>query len=76
MPADVPELATDPNLIKAIQRDIAAMGLVGETDSGVLLYLAYSSRRLNKPLSVIIKGPSGSGKGATVSSRQDGPIAL
>ena len=59
---DLPELATDPNLIETIQRDIAALGLVGERDAALLVYLAYSSRKLNKPVSVIIKGPSGSGK--------------
>lgn len=59
---DTLELARVPDLIEAIQRDIAAVGLVGEKDSGLLLYVAYSSRKLNKPLSVIVKGPSGSGK--------------
>jgi hypothetical protein len=58
----VPELTREPDLIKAIRRDIALAGLIGESDKALLLYLAYSSRRLNKPLSVIIKGPSGSGK--------------
>jgi hypothetical protein len=59
---DLPELAREPDLIAAIRRDLALTGLVGESDKGLLLYLAYSSRKLNKPLSVIIKGPSGSGK--------------
>jgi hypothetical protein len=61
-PADVPELARHPDLIPHIRRDIAAVGLVGESDAGLLVYLNYSSRKLNKPLSTIIKGPSGSGK--------------
>jgi hypothetical protein len=58
----IPALAREPNLIAAIERDIASVGLVGEEDAGLLVYLAYSSRKLDKPLSVIIKGPSGSGK--------------
>ncbi|HEY7428851.1 MAG TPA: hypothetical protein VH682_31765 [Gemmataceae bacterium] len=60
---DAPQL-TDPSaqLIGKITADIRAMGLVGEEDKALLMYLAYSSRKLNKPLSVIIKGPSGSGK--------------
>jgi hypothetical protein len=58
----LPELAREPDLIKAISRDIANMGLVGERDAGLLVYLAYSSRKLANPLSVIIKGPSSSGK--------------
>jgi hypothetical protein len=57
-----PDLATDPQLIDRIVADIATMGLVGEEDAGLLIYSAGSSRKLNKPLSVIIKGVSGSGK--------------
>lgn len=57
-----PRLAGEPKLIDAIRKDISAIGLVGESDAGLLVYLAYSSRQLNRPLSVIIKGPSGSGK--------------
>ena len=38
------------------------MGLVGEADAGLLMYLTYSSRKLKKPISGIIRGPSGSGK--------------
>lgn len=57
-----PNLAKEPDLIAAISRDIALRGLVGEEDAGLLVYLAYSSRKLNNPLSVIIRGPSGSGK--------------
>jgi hypothetical protein len=58
----MPVLARELDLIVAIKRDIAAVGLVGEADAWLLLYLAYSSRKLNKPISVIVKGPSGSGK--------------
>jgi hypothetical protein len=60
--ADVPELAREPDLVAAVRRDIAAVGLVGESDPALLVYLAYSSRKLNRPISVIVKGPSGSGK--------------
>jgi hypothetical protein len=42
--------------------DLEAIGLVGEEDKGLLVYLCQSSRHLKKPLSIIIKGPSGSGK--------------
>lgn len=52
----------EPDLVAAISRDIALRGLVGEEDAGLLVYLAYSSRKLRQPLSVIIRGPSGSGK--------------
>src|SRR5262249_1343925 len=55
-------LGKHPNLISAIHRDIATVGLVGEAGSGLIGYIAYSSRKLKKPLSVVIKGQSSSGK--------------
>ena len=61
-PAEKREHLTDECLIPTIEQDIAAVGLVGERDKGLLLYLAYSSRKLDDPLSVIVRGPSGSGK--------------
>ena len=57
---DIHELARDP--INTIQRDIATVGLVGEEDGGLLLYLAAISRLSPAPLRLIIQGPSGSGK--------------
>lgn len=61
-PTEPPELAMDPNLLDTIAEDLAAMGLVGERENGQLVYLCYTSRKLGKPLSPIIRGPSGSGK--------------
>jgi hypothetical protein len=58
----LPELALDTNLIQTIQRDIAALGLVGEEIAAELLYLAGTSRLLAEPLRLIITGPSSSGK--------------
>src|SRR5262245_17142681 len=55
-------LDAETDLIGAIQRDIATVGLVGEGGPALLVYAAYSSRKLKKPLSVIVRGPSGSGK--------------
>ncbi|KKM84523.1 hypothetical protein LCGC14_1298370 [marine sediment metagenome] len=60
--AEVNELARDSNLIERIQRDIAALGLVGEENNGLLTYIVYSSRKQTGPPSIIIKGPSSSGK--------------
>src|SRR5947207_973366 len=53
---------TVPDLIQAIRDDLETAGLVGESDAGLLVYLAYSSRLRDRPLSVIVRGPSGSGK--------------
>jgi hypothetical protein len=57
-----PGLEAEPDLIAAVRRDVRSVGLVGESDAALLVYLAYSSRKLARPLSVIVKGPSGSGK--------------
>jgi len=58
----LPELTREPNLMQAIRRDIAALGLVGESDNGELVYVTGTSRLLREPLRLIIQGPSSSGK--------------
>jgi hypothetical protein len=49
-------------LIGAIRRDIAALGLVGEEDNAVLVYLLLTSRLPPNPGAIIARGSSGSGK--------------
>ncbi len=58
----LPGLATDPELIQTIRSDIESLGVVGESDLALLIYLAGSSRLLEKPLRLIVRGKSGSGK--------------
>lgn len=43
-----------------------AVGLVGEERTAKLLYLAVTSRLLERPISVVVKGPSSGGKSFTV----------
>ena len=43
-----------------------SLGLVGEDRTARLLYLALTSRLLDKPVSVVVKGPSSGGKSFTV----------
>ena len=50
----------------AYQRDVVLRGLVGESATAQLLYLAITSRLLSKPVSVGVKGHSSSGKSHTV----------
>jgi hypothetical protein len=57
-----PELALDPNIIDTIRQDIRDLGLVGEEDNCLLIYLTYTSRLLADPNSVILRGKSGAGK--------------
>src|SRR5262245_40110310 len=60
----LPRLLDEPDLIAAIRRDIAALGLVGEEGTCLLVYLAYSSRVQDDPTALIARGPSSSGKSA------------
>ena len=56
------ELAKDPKLTERIIQDLETLGLVGESENKLLLYLAMSSRKMNDPLSVLILSGSGAGK--------------
>lgn len=46
----------------ALASTLESLGLVGETQTATLLYLALSSRLLEDPVSVVVKGTSSSGK--------------
>lgn len=53
---------TDPNLLDRVLEDMEALGSVGEETGKLLVYLIGVSRKLDKPLSGIIRSQSGSGK--------------
>jgi hypothetical protein len=52
----------EPGLAERVERDIADVGVAGEKDLTLLLYLQGTSRLLRKPLSVRVKGGTSSGK--------------
>jgi hypothetical protein len=56
------DMANRPDLIEVVKGHIAKVGLVGYEKEGLLVYLGGSSRKLTKPLSLVIKGESNSGK--------------
>ena len=56
------EMLDNPSLLNKILETIKKLGIVGEENNCLLIYLAISSRILKKPLSVIVKGQSASGK--------------
>jgi hypothetical protein len=56
------ELAHDPNILERFARDLARSGVAGESRVAKLLYLAVTSRFLERPVSVAVKGPSSGGK--------------
>ena len=56
------ELLKSPNLIERILGDFAACGVVGEETNKLVGYLAVTSRKLDRPLAVIIQSSSAAGK--------------
>lgn len=55
-------LAASPSILAALDTDIRRSGFSGPATIAQLVYLAITSRFLPKPVSIVIKGPSGSGK--------------
>ncbi|MGH8324525.1 MAG: DNA primase, partial [Steroidobacteraceae bacterium] len=55
-------LLRDPKLIERIVADVAALGVVGEDSNALVSYLACVSRKLDKPLAILIQSTSAAGK--------------
>ncbi len=56
------ELLKQPNLIERILKDFESCGVVGEETNKLVGYLSATSRKLEKPLAVIIQSSSAAGK--------------
>jgi DNA primase catalytic core len=54
----------DPHLLDRIAEDLATCGLVGEDTNKLTAYLATVSRKLAKPLAVMVQSSSAAGKSA------------
>jgi energy-coupling factor transporter ATP-binding protein EcfA2 len=65
-------LLRDPNLVERIVADVAATGVVGEASNALVAYLACVSRKLDKPLAILIQSTSAAGK----STLMDALLAL
>ena len=65
-------LLRDPNLVERIVADVEATGVVGETSNALVAYLACVSRKLDKPLAILIQSTSAAGK----STLMDAVLAL
>lgn len=59
------EIAESKNILSLFTKDISKIGLVGEEKLVKTLYLALTTRLLDEPVSVAIKGSSSSGKSYT-----------
>ena len=51
-----------PQLLEQVLSDIHALGVVGDPDLALTIYLVGTSRILDDPLHLTVQGPSGSGK--------------
>jgi DNA primase catalytic core len=60
--AEAEALGKSPDLIQTILDDYDRCGLVGERANKLLCYLAMTSRKMEKPLAVLILSSSGAGK--------------
>jgi hypothetical protein len=56
------ELLRDPKLIERVLADFDTCGLVGERTNKLIGYLAVVSRKLDRPLGVVIQSSSAAGK--------------
>ena len=65
-------LLQDPNLLQRIVADMDACGIVGESTNKLAGYLAATSRKLAKPLAIMIQSSSSAGK----TSLMDAVLAL
>ncbi|OSN02217.1 DNA primase [Lonsdalea britannica] len=70
--ADALALLKSPDLAERIINDLAACGVVGESTNLLTGYLAATSRKLDKPLAVLIQSSSAAGK----SSLMDAVLGL
>jgi hypothetical protein len=60
------ELAKAPNILERFAEELARSGVAGEARIAKLLYLAVTSRLLERPVSIALKGPSSGGKSHVV----------
>jgi len=58
------ELLRDPRLVDRIAADFTTAGMVGERSNCLVGYLAAVSRKLDRPLAVIVQSTSAAGKSA------------
>ena len=62
--AEALDFLRDPNLLTRILEDFETGGLVGEDTNKLTAYLAAVSRKLDKPLAIIVQSSSAAGKSA------------
>ena len=56
------DLAQDPHILERFVEELSRSGVAGESKVATLTYLAVTSRLLERPVSIAVKGPSSAGK--------------
>jgi len=69
--ADALELLTAPDLMARIAADVETIGIVGEAANAQAAYLAALSRKLDRPLALLIQSTSAAGKSALMDAVLD-----
>ncbi|MFN3465522.1 MAG: CHC2 zinc finger domain-containing protein [Terricaulis sp.] len=69
--ADALDLLTAPDLMERIAADVEAIGIVGEAANAQAAYLAALSRKLDRPLALLIQSTSAAGKSALMDAVLD-----
>lgn len=69
--ADALDLLTAPDLMVRIAADVEAIGIVGEAANAQAAYLAALSRKLDRPLALLIQSTSAAGKSALMDAVLD-----
>lgn len=64
-------LLKDPNLLERILHDFSRCGVVGEETNKLVGYLAATSRKLDRPLAVILQSSSAAGKSSLMEAILD-----
>lgn len=61
-PPPMPTVAVAPRILDRFRKEAAGRGLVGEQRNAAIIFLSLTSRLLDQPVSVVLKGHSASGK--------------
>jgi hypothetical protein len=56
------DLARSESILELLDHELTKLGVVGERRGAKLIYLALTSRLLESPVSIVVKGPSSGGK--------------
>ncbi len=59
-------LAHAPRILDRLTPVLAALGLAGEERNAKLLFLGLATRRFDRPIAIVVKGPSSGGKSFVV----------